>query len=519
MNKDVIIGIDAGTSVLKAVAFSIDGKELANTSTPNVFNISDDGKATQSPKETWKKCVKIISDLCLKLPGLVNRTLIVSITGQGDGTWLVDKDGEPTCDAWLWMDSRSAKIAKNLSLLPTEEARFNATGTGMFAGQQGSQMNYIESSSPNILNKSETAFHCKDYLYMKLTDVRATDPSEACMSFGNFRTRNYDDEVIKNIGLEKRKFLLPNIIDGSKETHPLSDNAAKITGLKAGTPVSLAYLDGLCSFLGSGGYDPIKKVGNTVIGTTGVHMKSSSVSEVSLDLDSKSGYTLVLPIPDQILQLQTNMSGSLNIDWLSSVALDLFKEFDIKITSEDLIFRIDQWLKSTKPGKILYHPYISDAGERGPFIDNFARASIIGLTSSHRFPDIMRAVIEGLCMASRDCYLAMGTIPSEIRLAGGATKSKVLRKIFSSALKTTIRTSNSKEPGATGAAMIGAMAIGVYEDWEKCISEWVTPLLGEVEEYDADLGNTYDQLFEIYLNSRKNLKPLWPKLSMNNDNK
>ena len=50
MNKDVIIGIDAGTSVLKAVAFSIDGKELANTSTPNVFNISDDGKATQSPK-------------------------------------------------------------------------------------------------------------------------------------------------------------------------------------------------------------------------------------------------------------------------------------------------------------------------------------------------------------------------------------------------------------------------------------------------------------------------------------
>ena len=212
------------------------------------------------------------------------------------------------------------------------------------------------------------------------------------------------------------------------------------------------------------------------------------------------------------------MSGSLNIDWLSSVALDLFKEFDIKITSEDLIFRIDQWLTSTKPGKILYHPYISEAGERGPFIDNFARASFIGLTSSHRFPDIVRAVIEGLCMASRDCYLAMGTIPSEIRLAGGATKSKVLRRIFSSALKATIRTSNSKESGVTGAAMIGAMAIGVYENWEKCISEWVTSQLGEVEEYDADLAKTYDQLFEIYLNSRKNLKPLWPKLLINNHN-
>ena len=249
MNKDIIIGIDAGTSVLKAVAYSIKGKELANTSTSNVYNISDDGKATQSPVETWKKCVKIISELCLKLPGLENRTLVVSITGQGDGTWLVDGDDEPTCDAWLWMDSRSAKIAKNLASLPTEEARFKATGTGMFAGQQSSQMAFIESFSPNILDKSETAFHCKDYLYMKLTDIRATDPSEACMSFGNFRTRNYDDEVIKNIGLQKRRSLFPEIIDGSKVTYPLSDNAAKITGLKAGTPVSLAYLDGLCSFL------------------------------------------------------------------------------------------------------------------------------------------------------------------------------------------------------------------------------------------------------------------------------
>ena len=325
MNEDVIIGIDAGTSVLKAVAFSINGKELASSSINNAYNISDDGMATQSPKETWKKCVKIISDLCLQLPGLESRTIIISVTGQGDGTWLVDKNGEPTCDAWLWMDSRSAKIARELSLLPTEEARFNATGTGMFAGQQGSQINYIEKTSPDNLNKSQTAFHCKDYLYMQLTDVRATDPSEAGMSFGNFRTRNYDDEVIKYVGLDKRKSLLPKIIDGSKVTYPLSNNAAKMTGLKLGTPVSLGYLDGLCSFLGSGGYDPIKKVGNTVIGTTGAHMKSSNVSEVLLDLDSKSGYTLVLPIPGKVLQLQTNMSGSLNIDWLSTIAEDLFR--------------------------------------------------------------------------------------------------------------------------------------------------------------------------------------------------
>ena len=494
------------------MAFSTYGKELESTSTPNVYNISEDGKATQSPDKTWKKCLKIISDLCLKLPDLKNRTLVISITGQGDGTWLVDADGEPTCDAWLWMDSRSSNIAKKLSSLQTEEARFSATGTGIFGGQQSSQMNFIESESPEILDKSKTAFHCKDFLYMKLTNVRATDPSEACMTFGNFRTRNYDNEVIKNIGLDNRKYLFPNIVDGSKITYPLSENAAKATGLKEGTPVSLAYLDGLCSFLGSGGYDSNKKVGNTVIGTTGIHMKTSEVSEVSLDLNSKSGYILVLPMNNKVLQLQTNMSGTLNIDWLSSVALDLFKDFNIEINSKDLISKIDHWVEETKPGKILYHPYISEAGERGPFIDSFARASIIGLKSSHRFPNIMRGVIEGLCMASRDCYLAMGSIPAEIRLAGGASQSKALRKIFSSILKASVRTSNSKEPGATGAAMIGAMSVGVYKDWDKCLSEWVNPFLSELEEYDTNLADTYDQLFEAYIKSRSYLSSIWPKL-------
>ncbi len=512
MSKDVIIGVDAGTSVLKAVAFTTNGKELASASTPNIYKTSNDGGVTQSPNQTWENCVKIISDLCLKLPGLENRTLVISITGQGDGTWLVDGKGEPTCDALLWMDSRSAKIANKLASLSTEEARFNSTGTGIFAGQQSSQLKFIESSSSDILNKSEIAFHCKDYLYMKLTNIKATDPSEACMSFGNFRNRTYDDEVIKNLGLWKRRSLLPEIIDGSKTTHPLTENASKSTGLKSGTPVSLGYLDGLCSFLGSGGYDPNKKVGNTIIGTTGVHMKSSIASETNLDLNSKTGYVLVLPMPNYVLQLQSNMSGSLNIDWLSSVALDLFEEFNIDIKSNELISKIDQWVDSSKPGKILYHPYISDAGERGPFIDNFARASFIGLKSSNRYPDMMRSLIEGLCLASRDCYLAMGSIPNEIRLAGGATQSKALRKIFASTLKTSVRTSNRKEPGASGAAMIGALATGIYDDWDKCLSEWVEPLLGELEDYDEDLASTYNKLFENYLKTRLSLAPIWPEL-------
>ena len=131
-------------------------------------------------------------------------------------------------------------------------------------------------------------------------------------------------------------------------------------------------------------------------------MQSSVVSDVSLDLKAKTGYVSFLPISNYVLQLQSNMSGALNIDWLSQVAKDLFKDFDNHIKSEDFISRIDKWVNSTSPGKILYHPYISDAGERGPFIDNFARASMIGL----------KYLLFASCLATKSSFIADALVHS-----------------------------------------------------------------------------------------------------------
>ena len=79
------------------------------------------------------------------------------------------KNGEPVCDAWLWLDSRSSDIAKKLTNLASEEMRFIATGTGMF---QSSQLLFMETHHPEILDKAKTAFHCKDWIYYKLTELR-----------------------------------------------------------------------------------------------------------------------------------------------------------------------------------------------------------------------------------------------------------------------------------------------------------------------------------------------------------
>ena len=82
-----------------------------------------------------------------------------------------------------------------------------------------------------------------------------------------------------------------------------------------------------------------------------------------------------------------------------------------------------------RPGAAIFHPFISTAGERGPFTDASARASLIGLDQNVRLKDLARAVFEGLCFAARDCYAAIGGAPRDIRVTGGAARSPAIRAI------------------------------------------------------------------------------------------
>ena len=125
----------------------------------------------------------------------------MAVTAQGDGTWLVGAGDAPVGDAWIWLDARAAPSVERLSRGPLERARFEATGTGLNTCQQGAQMAEMERSAPGLLDRAEVALHCKDWIYLNLTGVRATDPSEASWTFGNFRTRAYDDTVIEALGL------------------------------------------------------------------------------------------------------------------------------------------------------------------------------------------------------------------------------------------------------------------------------------------------------------------------------
>lgn len=513
--NDVIIGIDAGTSVIKAVAFDSRGNQLAACSRPNAYETLPGGGAVQDMSATWSDTARTVHDLSQELSALKAKVAAVAVTGQGDGTWLIGSDGEPAGPGWLWLDARSASLVNALRASGEDEARFRITATGLAACQQGPQLKWIYRHNPELLLNSMCAMHCKDWLYYKLTGTVATDPSEGTFTFGDYRTREYNDDVIGFFGLRKFRRLIPDMIDGSRRYDMLTADAARRTGLRQGTPVVLGFVDVVCAALGAGLYDENTDAGCTIVGSTGMNMRLVANSgDVRLNPE-RTGYTMQMPIPGILAQMQSNMASTLNLDWLLDMAAGLMASPDANVSRQDLIPRIDTWLAETQPASVLYQPYISQAGERGPFVDENARAGFLGLSGGHGFGDLVRAVVEGIALAGRDCYAAMGTIPGEVRITGGAARSRRLRGIFSAVLRAGVRASSRQEAGAAGAAMIAAVAIGRYGDMRECVKDWVTPLLGPLEEPGEALGRRYDAHFRSYLDARSALSPIWRALAEN----
>jgi len=513
MVADLLIGIDAGTSVIKAVAFTFDGMQVAMTSRPNSYATPGPGHVEQDMARTWADCAATLRELRERIPDLAGRAAAIAVTGQGDGTWMIDAEGEPVGGGLLWLDSRAASLCADYMKTPAYDAHYAKTGSGLNACMASGQIAWMKRHQPDRLARATTAFHCKDWLYYKLTGERATDPSEANFTFGNFRTRRYEPAIAEAMGIADCQRLLPPIVDGAQASHKLSAVAAAAIGLPQGLPVVLAYVDVICTAIGGGIYDPAGEVGASIFGSTGMHMRYAATPDAVKLNETRSGYTMCFPVAGASAVMQSNMAATLNIDWFLDIAREAAAFAGAKVTRAALLAGMDDRVLGAVPGAAVYHPYILEAGERGPFLNPDARAQFSGLSSKTTYADMMRAVYEGLAFASRDCYLASGPIPREVRLGGGAARSNAIRSILASALGAPVRSVNREETGAAGACMIAALCLGHYPGMAACVDAWVTPLLGEATAPDPSLAKTYAHLFPVYLEIRKAMPPVWESLA------
>ena len=515
MTRPVLLALDSGTSVVKAVAFAADGAILATRSRPNTYRTLPGGGAEQDMRRSWDDAAAVLADLAAALAAHHADAQIVAlgITGQGDGTWLIDTDGEPVGDGWLWLDARAAAIVEELKASGAAAEAYRFTGTGLAACQQAPQLAWMQRQRPEMLARAATAMHPKDYLYFRATGARRTSPCEGCFTFGDFRTRSYRDEVLRALGLAAQRHLLPPMQDGTLAFDALTATAARQTGLRAGLPVVLGYVDVLCTALGAGLYGAGGDVGVSIIGSTGMHMRLVPEVAAVAPSPAMTGYCMVFPVPGHTMQAQTNMAATLNIDWLADIVADAASlAGGGGVTRAAVLEALGETALRARAGAALFHPFISSAGERGPFTDAAARASFIGLEQAVRLPELARAVFEGLAFAARDCYAATGGAPADIRVSGGAARSPAIRHILSACLDRPVRTVAQPEAGAAGVAMMAAICTGLYDDMAACARDWVAPRLEAPLLPDPALAALYDALYPIYRDAYAALPSVWHRL-------
>ena len=506
--QEIIIGIDAGTSVIKAVAFDLSGQQIAQASRRNEYNTLANGGVEQDMIRTWQDTINTLKELNEQIPDCSKRCISLSVTGQGDGTWLVDKNGEPVHDGWLWLDARAADIAQSLANSPEADIIYKHTATGINVCQMRSHLKWIKTHAPELIQKSFKSLHCKDWLYYKLTNTFVTDISEATFTFGDIYSREYSDQVLDALELADCKHLLPTILDGTLSSHSLSSEVSNETGLPAGLPITLGLVDVMCSAIGAGLYDPTKMLGLSIFGTTGMHMRFVNDAESVVFNDEKTGYTMPFP-GKSFAQMQTNMAATLNIDWIIGLYVQMLESQNISCDPDSILASFDDLVLEARAGVAFYHPYISAAGERGPFTDTNARASWTGFDQSTTWNEMIRAVFDGLILATRDCYQILGDTPTEIRMTGGGSKSSTLRLLLASALEVPVRTVSQPESGAAGAAMLAAVRQGVFTDILEASDKWVSPLLQPAVSPNYELTKIYDILFDAYHSSRKKMSSVW----------
>jgi sugar (pentulose or hexulose) kinase len=430
------VGVDVGTSLVKAAAFDERGRVVGVRSRPTRLDVRD-GCVEQDIDEVCGAVEEVAGALT---GGAAPR--LVGLTGQGDGVWLTDAGGRPVHPAISWMDGRAAGILSRWMADGVVERVFRRTGSGMFPGSAGPVLAWLDRHRPEALDAAVTAGYCKDVVFQRWTGIRATDVSDASVPFLDPRTRAYDPVALEACGLAHRAGLLAPVHDPV----PVGEGPG-------GVPVAGGPFDLPACARGAGVTEP----GDGLL-TVGTTLACQVVTE-TLDLDGEpAGLTLATERPGRWLRAMPAMVGTAALDWvLASTGL----------RHED----VSDLLAGSPPGAggVRMLPYFAPSGERAPFVEPGARAEITGVSLQTTRADLVRATCEAIAYAARHCLDAAG-LTGELAVCGGGTRSRQWLQLFADVLGRPVRVA-APEAGARGAVLAAAERLGADLD----VKEWTAP--------------------------------------------
>jgi erythritol kinase (D-erythritol 1-phosphate-forming) len=480
--------IDAGTSVIKSVVFSNEGRELAIArSSVSVLHPQPEF-SEQNMEEAWQA---VVDTARRAVEAAAVPIHAIATTAQGDGVWLVDADGDPVQHAILWNDGRAASIVNDWQAAGTLEEAAKLSGSMSYPGLPNSIWRWLALHQPESLQRAHASLTCNGWLYLRLTGRIVADLSDASNPFCDVHRRAYSPELLSLYGVSTLAHLLPPIRANDAPLHQLLPSIAEQIGAPAGIPVVMAAYDIVSTAWGSGCIETGQAC--VILGTT----ICAEVIAGTFDTES-SGTTIALEDAGKFLRAMPTLTGCEALGWIADL---------LKLESIDALATLAERSSLGADG-LLFLPYLSPAGERSPFLNPGARGSWSSLSLRHRDPHLARSVYEGLTYVIRECLAAAGSgSVSEIRVCGGGARSAFWCQMIADVTGCDVIRPDDQELGAKGAFLYGRVKAGEAASLSEAFKSTAATSMRFLPQ--ASHRPQYDAGFARLLKARAHAAQLW----------
>ena len=454
----LVLGLDVGTSGVKAILVAVAGPDVgavrASATTPLTLTTPHPGWAEQDPEAWWAAAVASTRDVLAQVPDA--SVVAVGVSGQMHSSVFLDRAGAVIRPALLWCDGRTTAECEAITARVGGEARLGElVRNPALEGFTLPKVLWLRTHEPAAYARLATVLLAKDFVRYRLMGVLATEPSDASgtLMFDPARLA-WSDDLLAAVDVSRA--LLPDVGGSADVLGRVTVDAARVTGLAAGTPVVGGGADNACGAAGVGVVAPGAAVASW--GTSGTVLAPTAEPRVDPGLRA---HTFCHVAPDVWYVMGVILSAGGAFAWYRQ---QLARELAGAVDADAQLDAEAAGVPAGADG-VIFLPYLQ--GERTPHRDAALRGAIVGLSLAHTRAHLTRAVVEGVCFAMRDALevlRALGLAPDELLLTGGGARSPFLRRLQSEVYGLPVATVNREEGPAYGAALLAAVGAGAFPD-------------------------------------------------------
>lgn len=490
--KKYTMGIDIGTGGVRVGLFTLAGKALVFSTTDVKSHIPGPGMTEQEPLDWWEALVKSTHGALDKSGIAAEEICGVSISSTVSTLLLLGEDKDVLRPALMWCDVRATEQAERIASTGDPALKYN--GYGNMSAEWGlPKMLWLKQNEPENWAKASYICECLDYMSYRLTGCLVSSINPITMRW-HYDSRNggWQTGFLEKIGLEDAPDKFPEkILElGKPIGEGVTKEAAEALGLYEGMPVGAGGCDALLASIGLG----ITRPGR-VAQTTGTSNLQFTLLEEEVHDPGLYGAFPDITIPGYYgLEGGQTSSGGVIKWFLGNGFADSYKKQaeEEGCSVLDLLNRLAEDIPIGSEGLIMLE-YLQ--GNRTPWVDSDVRGLLYGLSLKHTPAHIYRAILEATCYGTALILKAYEKHIDlkEICLSGGLTKSDLYLRILADITGLTLRIPAETEASCFGAAILGAVAGGAYEDIHTA-SETMVKYLHTIE---PDMDN--HRKYQFYL--------------------